>query len=137
MREILYRAKITGTDKWIQGLPYEVYDNGIDSIRSNGKIEYIAIDTLGQSSGLLDKKGCKIFEDDFLQFIKHKGYNMKSCIFLVTYDTDNASFGFINGSIPWFILHFDEMDEFKDDILDYCEIIGNFHDNPELLKPSK
>ena len=66
MRPIKYKAKITGTNEWIAGMPNSVYGEGIDSIRDDlGLVEYINIDTICQSIHKKDKNGVEIFEGDY------------------------------------------------------------------------
>lgn len=50
MREILFKAKIQGTDNWIEGFPHTIYKGAIDSLQDleTGETEYIKTDTLGQ-----------------------------------------------------------------------------------------
>jgi hypothetical protein len=69
MKLIKSRAKATGTDFWVYGLPHAVYsDNQIDSIQSieTKQVEYIKTDTLGQFIGITDKNGVEIYAGDYL-----------------------------------------------------------------------
>lgn len=119
MREILFRARITGTEQLIYGLPHSVYDLGIDSILAPGhEIEYIDIETVSQFTGLTDKNGFKIFEGDIIigqGFMEPRVIEWKGTSFMI----DDKECGIHNLSA------YDNSD---------LTVIGNIHDNPELLK---
>lgn len=69
MKLIKFRAKATGTDFWVYGLPYAVYsDNHIDAIQEieTKQIEYIKTDTLGIFTGITDTNGVEIYAGDYL-----------------------------------------------------------------------
>ena len=73
--------------------------------------------TAGQYTGLTDKNGKKIFEGDIVEYKEEYGeiaYDDKQAMFIVQFDTWCTDF---------------------DHIYPYeLEIIGNIHDNPELLE---
>jgi len=82
-------------------------------------------DTVGQYTGLTDKNGVKIFEGDIVKLV----YNGAVSIFVVVWDPDELGFKATNGKLNY------GRDGFQ--YLPCCEeieIIGNIHDNPELLK---
>ena len=139
MREILFRGKSKETGKWIEGnLIHRTrfYGSSTDDyhIIYGGEFhcdfydsEEVIPKTVGQYTGLTDKNGTKIFEGDI---VKH--YN-------------NSDDGFDIGTIYW-----DErfnqwrrtsVGNFHHKSFTYVinytceyEVIGNIHDNPELLK---
>ena len=121
MREILFRGKRADNSGWVYGLLH--YDSaGYQSqIEQCGfDVEYEGVyqinpETVGQFTGLTDKNGVKIFEGDILSFGDKK--------FAVEWQNDIVGFGYWNTS--------DRM-LFGDGV--NCEIIGNIHDNPELIK---
>lgn len=93
--------------------------------------EYVEQDTIGQFTGLLDKNGKEIYEGDIVKWI-----------------LTMSGMG-VNGGYEEY--EFEEIGEIKWDAgalqlgeycaagfayesEDYAEIIGNVHDNPELLK---
>lgn len=80
--------------------------------------------TLGECTGLRDKNGKLIFEGDIVKTIWQHFGNTDTVIGFVKYD-DAA-----------FILETDDRYLFfEDNIFSYeCEVIGNIHDSPELLK---
>ena len=136
MREILFRGKQVGNDEWVYGsfIPdlCEVYYgdkiNGFIKPFGKTKEERLMLEvdreTVGQYTGMTDKNGTKIFEGDILsgylddlfpeeesryEVIWHDyGWHIRSNGFLDTPD---------NG---WLKENF--------------EVIGNIHDNPELLE---
>lgn len=115
MREIEFRAKNT-KDVWVSGyLEREdlIYDQNYDcSI-------LIQINTLGQYTGLKDKNGTKIFEEDL---IKSKyGYVYKVYYEEYRFRIEDKYGNMLNPT-QMAIDHYD------------CEVIGNIYDNPELVK---
>ena len=155
MREILFRGfhkdengkqKVFVNGEWINGewvYGYPVIDTGDCSLKAEGKCfcphdgtsiffwdddfhEYtdcaIVPETVGQYTGLTDKNGAKIFEGDIISF------ECSGCA-LITWDDDDARF----------VILYDEND--KTDFSAFwgkdVEIIGNIHDNPELLGDRK
>lgn len=134
MREILFRGKRIDNGEWVFGRqlandvivpigqPLE-FEINTGFIRSDLKCYAVDPSTVGQYTGLTDKNGKKIFEGDYCRVTRH---------FILCY----GSITFIKGSF-WF-------DEFNtDSILELSkleinnfeiEIIGNIHDNPELLE---
>ena len=78
-------------------------------------------DTLGQFTGKTVKNG-KAFDGDILKSIDG--------IFLVCWDEEKSAFVMRFLEYPYETLYLEEM-------YDDAEIIGNIHDNPELLKNPK
>ena len=129
MRAILFRGKCVDSGEWVYGFYSPVnlprFGNQGHFINENGfrAVEVIP-ETVGEYTGLTDKKGKKIFEGDILEFVQkvivrwHKIYG-----------------GFVlepvvrsNAYLQWMM--------FDNGIIDY-EIIGNIYDNPELLEVEK
>ena len=144
MREILFRGRDEDGD-WLESMslaPHITKNGIITSYYIGTGYNTVAAETVGQYTGLTDKNGKKIFEGDIVKFI-HKGKWKKSEIspfgvevgepysrnYKIEYINTFVSYGlrFINGSI-----HFPCK---QSTLLMYnCEVIGNIHDNPELLK---
>jgi uncharacterized phage protein (TIGR01671 family) len=157
MREILFRGKRKDNGEWIEGFYvcnrysigfakepaiYEnhyIYTKRIDSEKWFKTIQVEVIpETVGQFTGLTDKKnGKKIFEGDIVKICSSNwwcGYTnnqleKESC--RVYYNEKTACFKFNDGK---FSLSFDEYLHHDSDKRYLLEVIGNIHDNPELLK---
>ena len=128
MREILFRAKKNyGDGEWIEGVPIQCYDGDWQMVTDCSKT-MIDIETIGQYTELTDKNDKKIFEGDILNCCLGESY----IIGVVKYDQRIASF-FVdhnNGKTSLFVDFFlaNQNNE------KVCfEVVGNIHDNPELL----
>ena len=116
MREILFRGKRKDNGEWIY---------------CNKAFEFEVVpETVGQYTGITDDNGKKIFEGDILNVINPDDddydYITKVyfecntlCVDVEGQDYDYTSIGFAV--------------EIWDDECDRVEVIGNIHDNPELL----
>lgn len=129
MREILFRGKRTCNNEWVEGGFHSRFEKAyIIGITKTEKIDGTEVipKTAGQYTGLTDKNGKKIFEGD-----------------IVKAKDDVLGSPFCNGIIGKIV--YDECAFFIEPknpmdsqwLFDECavyEIIGNIHDNPELLK---
>lgn len=108
-----------------------------DDLRSRADI-IVDYKTVGQSTGLEDKNGKMIFEGDV---VKADGY-----IFIVQFGkcggvANNENYGYMG----YYLDGFDSMTKdalrlgLRNDICYFTdiEVIGNIHDNPELLEVEK
>ena len=133
MREILFRGKRTGNEKWICGhlLEQNIPDchsyivMSIIAELDNRHIEIMDFDinevipeTVGQFTGLTDKNGVKIFEGDIV-----RAFTRFSEIYVSSVTYHEGAFWFKNWSWTKFFFKFEKI-----------EIIGNIYDNPEILK---
>ena len=129
MREILFRGKRVDTKEWVYGYFFKGF-TGIpyilvlhDHILKMTEFYEVIQETVGQFTGLLDKNGNKIFEGDIVvcryaneytpvfQNGIYMAYNPKE---MQTIQQPSTQFNII-----W---------------RHGCEIIGNIHDNKELLQ---
>ena len=140
MREILFRGKRTDNGAWVEGaFCLKDCDNPFgDMVDRPSIIKYdppcdgfwfrVDPETVGQFTGLTDKNGKKIFEGDIarakIESGNHEGFTWP-----------DMSVGFQEGS---FCLNdrngyvFCVLGAFAPSVT--LEIIGNIHDNPELLE---
>lgn len=135
MRQIKFRGKDIETGEWIYGHFFQRlghYPAIVEPRPRDGKVMYYEIavedNTVGQSTGLLDKNGKEIYEGDILEYTKYDWTR----ILLVEYKF--GAFGYtyldefhaLSGNPNFSFGTFGEDADF--------EIVGNIHDNPELLK---
>ena len=144
MREILFRAKtepnckdvITGkiikNPKWVYGyvdLGY-MHDckSPLISDEKGNKTYKCQYETVGQFTGLTDKNGKKIFEGDFVkeQDVVHNG----------EIQIPGHIFSVVMRKGCWCVIPIYDTEEwdFLNSYLPFLEVIGNIHDNPELLE---
>ena len=138
-REILFRGKSANTGEWVEGFCVqfgETYSNII--IREIGKLnlygvvpiyehEIVISETVGQYTGLKDKTGRKIFEGDIVRLFNRNGQEIMS--YVVEWYSDCSMF--VLDCID-FDMEFDT--DFTVFYGDEFEIVGNIHDNPELVR---
>ena len=135
MREILFRGKRTDNGEWVEG-------DVLQTRYHSGHIEYqimpqtpvssaypVLSETVGQYTGLTDRNGKKIFEGDICRFKRfndvHVGkivFNVKTASFIMWYQSIVGAYG--EKATQKMLLS----------VCDDIEVIGNIHDNPELLE---
>lgn len=128
MREILFRGKRIDNGEWIEGgFRCEKIGNYlvaafISESLGHGVCNIHRVDpyTVGQYTGLTDKNGKKIFEGDIVGILTENEE-----IGVVEYEDG----GFLVSADVFFCVDFHSNINGND-----LEVIGNIHDNPELLK---
>ncbi len=133
MREILFKAKRICDGEWVEGYylrdQYHIGGKDIifyrkDSDRFTVYTDKIDLETLCQFTGLTDKNGKRIWENDILMAHLDEYYPED-----VEYITVKWSFaGFVTYEAGADREYLDEFD------LEYYEVVGNTFDNPELLQ---
>jgi len=133
MREILFRGKRTDNGEWVYGLLCRVGDTYANIRRMDTAVLYsVLTNTIGQFTGLTDKNGKKIFEGDILKII-HKYQSpfdddTKEYTDITTdvvfFDDEGLCFSY--GNSPFLCV--------VDNVTAEYEVIGNIHDNPEMLE---
>lgn len=116
MREILFRGKTD--NKWVYGVPIylrkEAYIVRDFCLGGDYTDDWVEAKTVGQYTGLTDKNGNKIFEGDIVI-------------------SPHGTMGYVewlDEECAYFVNIGDDWQE-----MNYCEyeVIGNIHDNKELL----
>ena len=133
MREILFRGKRVDNGEWIQGDLVQFLSHGIVRIVTQEppyKDAEVDSDTVGQFTGLTDKNGRKIFEGDIIHLEYSQVFFGGEYFGEYTAEVSYKEGCFVTDGIN----NGDEIETplsgFDNDEL---EIIGNIHDNPELL----
>lgn len=141
--EILFRAKAINRNAesfrtnykngdWVYGLVTRLYDERFENLpaemTNTSGVSCIEVDykTVGRFTGLTDRNGVRIFEGDIVK-------------------VKTISGSFINYVITWFNSDLCwVMQSLKDTSVIFrlrsCwkfEVVGNIHDNPEMLKEEK
>ena len=139
MREVLFRGKRTDNGEWVKCSETYIRDgDGIWLSDENLNVVTVIPETVGQYTGLTDKNGARIFEGDILDVSSdvayggvavhrlgyfvvefHNGCFMKSAL-------DDPQLSFFDNAKRKGLYHFISTDIHK--------IVGNIHDNPEILK---
>ena len=147
MREILFRGKRLDNGKWVEGYLYEHEPPLVGIVPENyvpepskwfivrtafadwnlpRQIGFVEVDpsTVGQYTGLKDMNDKRIFEGDILGSRYDDLYPYDETIEVVKW--------FRNG---WHIQQCEYLQDAMDGdgVIPYSEVIGNIHDNPELL----
>jgi len=138
MREIFYRGqtrrygekiRMNGEkvpSNWVYGGicqgkgDFSIIYGSMDVERENPTEKHVVYtDTIGQYTGLTDKNGTKVFEGDIVKLFYKDGFEI----------------GLIGWSNIDFRYKFASPDgtAYGFDVTDVFEVVGNIHDNPELL----
>ena len=161
MREILFRGK-TAKGEWVEGYlikgKYYLEEKEITAITSIDLVFYprceiscyeeVIPKSIGQFTGLTDKNGKKIFEGDIIRYADESEYrcyleslecpeDYEGVSFNDLWTIDEVVYG-INIGYPAFDMNNHEWETnglscLNDSGQYFYEVIGNIHDNPELL----
>ena len=157
----LFKAKRIDNGEWVQGALFNGESHCIrgQEIKFSPYAEHeckiagyeVGRDTICQCTGLKDKNGKMIWENDIVDFLGHKGIVKYECgSFGIAYrecidweeieshicpvtGCDNALYACENDNyISLWEIYWNFNDE--DDSVNTVEVIGNIFDNPELLE---
>ena len=126
MRDILFKAK-TCNDEWVQGLLAHKDNKWYISNKAGMPFAFeVRPETIGQYTGLKDKNGNKIWENDII-----KPYDtVTNENYIIGWDKEMGAFVFCdintNDSLYVLVGHYIES-------IQPVEVIGNIFDNSELL----
>ena len=146
MRDILFKAKRIDNGEWVEGIPIKThiglfmcFDENPHYCNQYGYMEIdkiIKVDesTLCQYTGLTDKNGNKIWENDVLRVLLVGGTGMAKENCIVRYGRKVENFKIDLG----FNLEWTKTDYLRCDICFWIEnreveVIGKTIDNPELI----
>ena len=150
MREIEFRGYDPGFNKWVYGdfvgctesdkekgyNPTIIPRVDIEELDSEWLMAWgyhsVDLETVGQYTGLKDKNGVKIFEGDICKYrygrstyIGKVVFNTRACIFEMR-RTEIVGYHGERATKTQLLNHIDKV-----------EVIGNIHDNPELLEAER
>lgn len=166
MREILFRGKRTDNGEWVYGYVAETTVSGASGSKIATVIykkprkpyddDWWEIDpsTVGQYTGLTDKYGVKIFEGDIVKYYDNLvETDYTAVVKFGKYEQDGSDgeyeptecIGFyveVDSYFTWNYIYGWEPCSYSLqrsllEVAKSCEVIGNIHDNPELLKGGK
>lgn len=134
MREILFKAKRIDNGEWVEGYLVKYPSSKVEIFKECGEPPDILLrcevdpETLCQCTGLKDKNGKRIWENDIL----HCRYHSEDDCIVVWYD-GRFNFQTIHGQYNQDPMTFLSLC-FTQRAVERLTVIGNIFDNPELLE---
>lgn len=139
MRKILFRGKRLDNGEWIEGYYAHYIRQGAPFIGHHntlGTIMWYEVDpaTIGQYTGLKDKNGKRIFEGDVFQY----GFDEVAAVAVVKFGEFGFGSQFDMNQVGFYAEWNPRAMYYRTDLGFWVkqrdiEIIGNIHDNPELI----
>ncbi|TFU93946.1 hypothetical protein E4T81_04965 [Barnesiella sp. WM24] len=139
MRTIKFRGKRIDNGEWVYGSLAETHGKLFIGIPTDPGMDWRKVDskTVGQFTGLLDKNGKEIYEGDIITADRYPFFSDGKPNYVAVVEWNDC------GYAAFFELHKDSdargisvgcpvMDFDSDNAAEF-EIIGNIHDNSELL----
>ena len=131
-REIIFRGKDFLKEEWVYGDLVKT-KNFVAIKRTNGDYFHptqVSPNTVGQYTGLKDKDGREIYEGDILQYIGKRRDNMNK-VYRRKVVFHEGMFALLSKELPVYsALNYHCMKDGRS----AWSVIGNIHDNPELIK---
>ena len=158
MREILFHGKRADNGEWVEGdvLQTRYHSGHIEyQIMPQTPVSSaypVLPETVGQYTGLTDRNGKRIFEGDIVRYNTFDDFDCQSVVKFGEYNQDGSAGEYSASKCIGFYVDVDNFTcpdwcEYGSncfsnylkqqnilEVAQYCEIIGNIHDNPELLK---
>ncbi len=137
-REIKFRGKRLDNGEWVEGSLISFQEHYSICVFEKPEVPGICNPvipaTVGQYTGLKDKNGTEIWEGDIF---KEDSSGIVRSVFRVpgglAFEDNPVSFGYDHRSPVYPYSSIAEMQN-ASWLSQCCEVIGNIHDNPELLK---
>ena len=159
MREILFHGKRADNGEWVEGdvLQIKYYNKPIIECKIMPQTPVssavpVLPETVGQYTGLTDRNGKRIFEGDIVRYNTYDDFDCQSVVKFGEYNQDGSAGEYSASKCIGFYVDVDNFtcpDWCEDgsncfsnylkqqnilEVARYCEVIGNIHDNPELME---
>lgn len=148
MREILFRGKRTDNGEWVEGyltrrpsaIQYEAHyspwfiDKPPSDPDDNGGFYNVDRETVGQFTGLIDRNGKRIFEGDIVKCFDISRYRENEFISVVEF-WDGSWLLRASEDYGVYLYNYENSEGVGS--LSEIKVIGNIHDNPELLNDER
>lgn len=132
-REVIFRGKLSHSGEWVFGsllkidrdyhivTESDMCEDGHHIRQESDTPTWVDPETIGQFTGLRDKNGKDIYEGDIVK--------CGDFVYRVVYEGKRMASFALHRKEDVFLHYFGEAIEAED-----CEVIGNIHNTPELLK---
>lgn len=131
MREILFRGK-TPDGRWVCG-DLVNYDNGKKTIVNNKDESLVINKTIGQYTGMKDKNGKMVFEGDIFRSVHFESRDGMHYLNHIVEWSDRLFGWYMKNAHPCAKDGHLQMWIYFNNAIS-PEVIGNIHDNPDLIK---
>ena len=135
--EYLFRGYSKADNKFYEGYLFRIAEdlNPFIMLKNNHSESHEVIpETVGQYTGLTDKNGKKIFEGDIISAITlDTGEEQRAVVCFDNFMDENNGEEYIGFYIEFCGIKTTITQLATEEVKDRIEIIGNIHDNPELL----
>ena len=139
-RQIKFRGKSKDNGKWLYGSYVHFYKKPINDCCNNKYKDFIVtngvygehyypiteLSSLGQYTGLKDKKRKRIFEGDIL----FQGQELLGVVCI----SKRYGVSILKKTTTWSLINFVLDSDFDAGVLSDIEVRGNIYDNPELIE---
>ena len=159
IREVIFRGKRADNGEWVEGdlLQIKYYNKPIVECKIMPQTPVssaypVLPETVGQYTGLTDRNGKRIFEGDIVRYNTFDDFDCQSVVKFGEYNQDGSAGEYSASKCIGFYVDVDNFTcpdwcEYGSncfsnylkqqnilEVAQYCEIIGNINDNPELLR---